>query len=85
MSARSNADAGEPLPNGGADGLRVAGRPRSVRQPPPHAGRRRSHRSDRTKANRGIEAFSIPRSVVARGRNYTWTTPFTVLIEVRVA
>jgi hypothetical protein len=28
--------------------------------------------------------FSIPRTLVARGRNYSWTTGFTVPIEVRV-
>jgi hypothetical protein len=37
------------------------------------------------KANRGTETFSIPRALVARGSNYTWTTGFTVPIEVRVA
>jgi hypothetical protein len=41
-------------------------------------------RDHSTKANRGIESFSI-RALVARGRNYTWTTGFTVSIEVRVA
>jgi len=38
-----------------------------------------------TKENRGIEVFSIPRFSRCAGRNYAWTTGFTVPIEVRVA
>ncbi len=37
------------------------------------------------KENRGIEAFSIPRLSRCAGGNHTWTTGFTVQIEVRVA
>ena len=38
-----------------------------------------------TRCNPGTETFSVPRALVARGRNYTWTTAFGVPIEVRVA
>ena len=51
-----------------------------------HGGATRAeYRNHSTKENRGIESFSIPPSVVARGRNHTWTTGITVPLEVRVA